>query len=405
MVVLWLHCLMILKNKASKSCQFFFLCLLTSLFFIPYSFAESTQTLKKQELQQLRQKIKLLQKNLTQQQGEKSQLQKEIKKSEQIIADNARQYFHTQTQSKKLNKQLSRLNKAVLQQNKQLSIQQLLLSEQIEASYAIGRQEYLKLLLNQEDMSAISRVMIYYKYFNEARQKQIEIVNELLRSLEDDKYQIALISQTIRDKQLQLQREKQVLDEQQQQRNKLVAQLKTDIHYKSKELANLQENKKNLTALLKKLTQTMQEASAMPTNIPDKLAFKKQKGKLTWPAKGKVKNLYGHWRSVGKVKWQGIIISAKEGTAVHAISRGRVAYSDWLRGYGLISIIDHGKGYMSLYGHNQTLLKEVGDWVDSNEVIATVGSSGGLKKSGLYFEVRHNSKAANPTKWCKKQRR
>ncbi len=405
MVVLWLHCLMILKNKASKSCQFFFLCLLTSLFFIPYSFAESTQTLKKQELQQLRQKIKLLQKNLTQQQGEKSQLQKEIKKSEQIIADNARQYFHTQTQSKKLNKQLSRLNKAVLQQNKQLSIQQLLLSEQIEASYAIGRQEYLKLLLNQEDMSAISRVMIYYKYFNEARQKQIEIVNELLRSLEDDKYQIALISQTIRDKQLQLQREKQVLDEQQQQRNKLVAQLKTDIHYKSKELANLQENKKNLTALLKKLTQTMQEASAMPTNIPDKLAFKKQKGKLTWPSKGKVKKLYGHWRSVGKVKWQGIIISAKEGTAVHAISRGRVAYSDWLRGYGLISIIDHGKGYMSLYGHNQTLLKEVGDWVDSNEVIATVGSSGGLKKSGLYFEVRHNSKAANPTKWCKKQRR
>ena len=117
-----------------------------------------------------------------------------------------------------------------------------------------------------------------------------------------------------------------------------------------------------------------------------------------------MKNLFDHWRSVGKVKWQGIIIKAREGEPVYAISHGRIAYSDWLRGYGLITIIDHGDGYMSLYGHNQTLLKEVGDWVENNEIIATVGSSGGLKQAGLYFEIRHNGKPSNPTHWCKRQR-
>ena len=378
---------------------------MANLHYASNSFAESTQLLKKQELQQLRQKIKKLQKSLSQQQGEKTQLQKEIKQSEQLIADNARQHYETQTQAQSLQQKIFHLNQSISQHSQQLFIQQQLLSEQIQASYAIGRQEYLKLLLNQQNISAISRVMVYYQYFNAARQAQIEQVNSLLRILSDDKASVNQAEQTLRGKQLQLRQEKQLLDEQQQQRNLLVAKMNTEIHSKSKELATLQENKKNLTALLKKLTLAMEEAAALSINIPEKVAFKKQKGKLLWPAKGKVRKLYGHWRSVGKVKWQGVIIDAREGTAVHAISHGRVAYSDWLRGYGLISIIDHGKGYMSLYGHNQTLLKEVGDWVDSNEIIATIGSSGGLKKSGLYFEVRYNSKPSNPSKWCKKTRR
>ena len=407
MVDLWLHYLMILQNKAPSSnfLVLFILCFLANICCTSDSSAAATETLKKQELQQLRQKIKALQKNLSQQQGERTQLEKEIKQSEQLIADNARQHFATQVETQALNLKLSQLNKTVAQHSQKLFIQQQLLSEQLQTSYAIGRQEYLKLLLNQQNISTISRVMIYYQYFNEARQAQIEQVNILLRTLEDDKVKISLTSQSLRSKELQLLREKNSLYTQQQQRNLLVTKLDKDIHSKGKELANLQENKKNLTALLKQLRQTMEEVSAMPVNLPKKKLFKKQRGKLVWPAKGKLKNLYGHWRSVGKVKWQGIIIRAKEGTAVHAVSHGRIAYSDWLRGYGLISIIDHGKGYMSLYGHNQTLLKEVGDWVETDEVIATIGSSGGLKKAGLYFEIRHNSKPGNPTKWCKKRRR
>ena len=138
------------------------------------------------------------------------------------------------------------------------------------------------------------------------------------------------------------------------------------------------------------------------SNISIDKSFKKQKGQLYWPAKGTVKQLFGQWRSTGKVKWQGNMIQAKEGSPIHAVYYGRIAYADWLRGYGLIIIVDHGDGYMSLYGHNQTLLKEVGDWVDHNEIIATVGSSGGLQQIGLYFEIRYNGKPSNPAHWCKK---
>jgi len=363
------------------------------------------QTLKQQELEQLRQKIKKLQQDLFRQQGEKTQLEKKIKQSELLIADNARQLFSIQHQTDELKKKLIGLNQSVSQQNKKLFIQQQLLAEQIQTSYTIGRQEYLKLLLNQQNLSTISRVMTYYQYFNEARQQQIEQYNHLLETLYQDKQQVMLTSQKLREKQYQLRHKKQQLNEKQQQRNGLVTKLEKEIHSKGEALINLQKNEKNLTKLLKELKQTMDDANASVIKLPEKKQFNQRRGKLTWPVKGKVKKLFGRWRSVGKVKWQGIIIRASDGTAVHSVAHGRIAYSDWLRGYGLITIIDHGNGYMSLYGHNQTLLKEVGDWVETNEIIATVGSSGGLKKSGLYFEVRYNSKPSNPSHWCKKQRR
>ena len=243
--------------------------------------------------------------------------------------------------------------------------------------------------------------MTYYDYFNEARSQQIYEVNQLLQTISNDKQQISLTTQALQDKQYQLKQEKQSLQVKQALRNDLVAKLNKDITSKDKALENLLKDKKNLSLLINKLKKALDDIPALPPEKP----FVKQRGTLYWPAKGKVKKLFDHWRSVGKVKWQGNIIKAKEGAPVHAISNGRIAYSDWLRGYGLITIIDHGDGYMSLYGHNQTLLREVGDWVANNEIIATVGSSGGLKSVGLYFEIRHNGKPSNPSRWCKKKRR
>ena len=363
--------------------------------------ASSKGQLKQQELTQLRQDISALQNKLKKQQTEKTHLEKEVQQAEQIIADNARQIFSTQQQIKTLNASLSALNIKLSKNNQKLIIQQQLLSGQLQASYAIGRQEYIKLLLNQQNPATISRIMTYYDYFNEARSQQIAEVNSLLQDIINDKQTISLTTQTLQDKQYQLNQEKRALQEKQTERNTLVAKLNQDIISKDKKLANLLKDKKNLTQLINKLKKALDDIPALPTEKP----FSKQRGKLYWPAKGKVKKLYDHWRSVGKVKWQGNIIKAKEGAPVHTISNGRIAYSDWLRGYGLITIIDHGDGYMSLYGHNQTLLKEVGDWVENNEIIATVGSSGGLKSVGLYFEIRHNGKPSNPSRWCKKQRR
>ena len=363
--------------------------------------AKSKGQLQQQELTQLRQDISALKNKLKKQQNEKTQLAKEVQQAEQAIADNARQFFSTQQQITPLNNSLSELNKKLSQNSQNLIVQQQLLSGQLQASYAIGRQEYIKLLLNQQNPATISRIMTYYDYFNKARSQQIARVNSLLQNIINDKQQISLTTQTLQDKQYQLQQEKKSLQEKQAERNTLVTKLNQDIISKDKKLANLLKDKKNLTLLINKLKKALDDIPVLPTEKP----FSKQRGKLYWPAKGKVKKLFNHWRSVGKVKWQGNIIRAIEGTPVHTISNGRIAYSDWLRGYGLITIIDHGDGYMSLYGHNQTLLKEEGDWVENNEIIATVGSSGGLKSVGLYFEIRHNGKPSNPSRWCKKQRR
>ncbi len=364
------------------------------------TYASSKGQLKEQELQKLRQDIASLKSKLKTQNNKKSQLEKDIQVAEQTIADNARQLFFTQQEINMLDSRLIELNNKLKQSNKNLLVQQQLLSGQLQASYAIGRQEYVKLLLNQQDPATISRVMTYYEYFNEARSQQIMQINQLLHSISTDKQKITQTRQQLSDKQYQLDHEKHVLQKQQIDRNALVARLSRDILSQDKQLENLLKDKKNLALLISKLKKALDDIP----NLPTEKSFRKQKGKLYWPAKGKVKKLFNHWRSVGKVKWQGNIISAKEGAPVHSISHGRVAYSDWLRGYGLITIIDHNDGYMSLYGHNQTLLKEVGDWVESDEIIATVGSSGGLKKVGVYFEIRHNGKPSNPSRWCKKQR-
>lgn len=388
------------KHKANKPLLFITLLLMIVSSNV-FASSKSKGQLKQQELTQLRQDISALKNKLKKQQTEKTHLEKEVQQAEQVIADNARQIFSTQQQIKTLNASLSELNIKLSKNNQKLITQQQLLSGQLQASYAIGRQEYIKLLLNQQNPATISRIMTYYDYFNEARSQQIEEVNSLLQDIINDKQTISLTTQTLQDKQYQLNQEKRALQEKQTERNTLVAKLNQDIISKDKKLTNLLQDKKNLTQLINKLKKALDDIPALPTEKP----FSKQRGKLYWPAKGKIKKLFEHWRSIGKVKWQGNIIKAKEGAPVHSISNGRIAYSDWLRGYGLITIIDHGDGYMSLYGHNQTLLKEVGDWVENNEIIATVGSSGGLKSVGLYFEIRHNGKPSNPSHWCKKQRR
>jgi len=145
------------------------------------------------------------------------------------------------------------------------------------------------------------------------------------------------------------------------------------------------------------------EQSIANLEIPsDYRPFHKLKGKLHWPTKGKISKRFGSSRSGSNLRWQGVTLTAKEGSEVNAIHHGRVVFADWFRGSGLLIIIDHGDGYMSLYGHNQSLLIEPGDWVTVGEQIATVGNSGGKKHAGLYFEIRHKGQPTDPRHWCKR---
>ena len=176
-----------------------------------------------------------------------------------------------------------------------------------------------------------------------------------------------------------------------------VAKLNDSIRDKGEKLKQKERDRQELEKLLAAI-----EEAVVNLEVPEDFqAFGKARGKMPWPIKGKPSNRFGKSRNEGKMRWQGVTIPAKEGTTVRAIHHGRVVYSDWLRGSGLLLIIDHGDGYMSLYAHNQSLLRDVGEWVSAGTPISTVGDSGGLERSALYFEIRHQGKPTDPARWCR----
>ena len=162
-------------------------------------------------------------------------------------------------------------------------------------------------------------------------------------------------------------------------------------------LSSLEGSRARIENLLKSLGELLAD---IPGNPSENQPFAAQKGKLPWPAKGSFLSKFGQSKNQGDLKWNGVLIKANFGTPVQVISHGRVAFSDWLQGFGFITIIDHSDGYMSLYGNSESLFKQTGDWVSAGDVIATAGDSGGQPQSGVYFEIRSRGKPVNPAKWC-----
>ena len=264
----------------------------------------------------------------------------------------------------------------------------------VMSAYATGRQERIKLFLNQQDPVLMNRIMTYYDYFNKERIKRIESARQLLKNIRNTEDAIGIkksaLDKSIAEKNAQLEEIQQA----KQTRSVLLAKLDADIDAKTRSLSQLRED----AASLRQLLDNIQKQKIQQKR---KQKFSSLKGKLAWPAKGFLSKFFGSDKG-GGVKWDGVFITAPEGREIKAIHHGKVAYADWLRGYGLLVIIDHGEGYMSLYGHNQTLFKEAGDWVDAGDEIALVGNSGGQKNPGLYFSIRSEGKPKNPKKWCKK---
>ena len=163
-------------------------------------------------------------------------------------------------------------------------------------------------------------------------------------------------------------------------------------------LVNLKDDALQLQNLINSIEEIFVDA---PVPGFSRQTFAELKGKLAWPVKGKLRKLYGRHKPLSNLRWQGIVIEAPIGRQIRAVSHGRVAFADWLRGLGNLIIIDHGNSYLSLYGHNESLFKSAGEWVESGDVIASIGNSGGQKANGLYFEIRKKGKPQNPTGWCK----
>ena len=300
--------------------------------------------------------------------------------------DNLRQL---QAEQQSLQQEQSSLKAAIRQQ-------QSLLSSQLKSAFMAGHYDYAKMMFYQEDAKTFERVITYYQYLAKARQSEITKFKDNVARLETVTASLAEKAASLLALLDEQKNQRAVLLTRQNDRKKTLAKLNQTIASESERIAALQEDEKALREAIEAARIAAPRAAEAAQISLDGLA--KLKGKLSAPVEGRVRKLFGNRRQ-GQVRWKGIIIDGEEGDAVKSIASGKVLYADWLRGFGLVAIVDHGEGYMSVYGHNQALLKQAGDDVRRGENLALVGRSGGQASPNLYFEIRHKGKALNPTAW------
>ncbi|MFK9098819.1 murein hydrolase activator EnvC family protein [Pseudomonas guariconensis] len=406
---------------------------------------ERAQT--QQQLEATRQDIAELKKMLGKLQEEKSGVQKDLKSTETEIGNLEKQVEALQQELKKTEGELERLDTEKKKLQSARVEQQRLIAIQARSAYQSGREEYLKLLLNQQNPEKFARTLTYYDYLSKARLEQLRTFNETLR-------QLANVEQDISRQQAQLLAQRGNLDSRRQEleavrneRRQVLAKLNTDMQARDQKLQSRQQDQAELTKVLKTIEETLarqareaeearkkallaqqqaeeqrrqqQALAANEEEAPKKArttlgplvssegasyggAFSAARGKLPWPVNGRLLARFGDARGGDdRAKWDGVMIGANPGTQVRAVHGGRVVFADWLRGAGLLVILDHGNGYLSLYGHNQSLLKRAGDIVKAGEAISTVGDSGGQDSSGLYFAIRQQGRPTDPSQWCR----
>ncbi|MBA4242589.1 MAG: peptidase M23 [Pseudomonas sp.] len=388
------------------------------------------------QLEAARQDVTELKKMLEKLQQEKSGVQQQLKKTETEMGTLEGQVKELQRELKSSEQEIQRLDQEKKKLQSARTEQQRLIAIQARAAYQSGRQEYVKLLLNQQNPEKFSRTLTYYDYLSQARLEQLSAFNETLR-------QLANVEQEIVTHQTQLQVQKASLDERhaklaeaRKERQQALAKLNSEFSNRDQRLKARQQEQAELGRVLKTIEETLarqareaeearkralaaQQAeqarpgSQQPSQPSGPLVssgavyggpFASARGKLPWPVDGRLVARYGTPRGGdARTKWDGVLIGAPAGSQVRAVHGGRVVFADWLRGAGLLVILDHGNGYLSLYGHNQSLLKNAGDLVKAGEPIATVGSSGGQDSSALYFAIRQNGRPSDPAQWCRAQ--
>ncbi len=351
-----------------------------------------------QQLEQLNSEMKTLKKLLTDFKSTRSSLQNDLRKSEIKIGTLQKKIKAIEKQLQQHQQKLSQLHTERQQLKSDQKQQQKYIEQQILAAFQLGQENKLKILLNQEDPEKLSRSLNYYDYFNRARSEQIQAYIDIISELDAIEPKINQATESLSSTRQSLLLEHKKLLGNKNARKRNLAKINSAIKNKDQQLRKAARDRAELEKLLTAMEQTIANIS-IPT---DYRPFKQLKGQLPWPIKGKPSNRFGSRRSGSDIRWQGLSIPAQEGVNVKAIHHGRIVFSDWLRGSGLLVIIDHGDGYMSLYAHNQSLLRQTGEWVNIGETIATVGNSGGQQRANLYFEIRHNGQPTDPRKWCKR---
>ena len=350
------------------------------------------------DLKAVRSQIDKVQAEMERDAGRRDKITRELQESETTVSGARGELDKLRRERAVHTARRAELAAARRNEESELGERRAALAGQIRAASMIGHEEPLKLLLNQRDPAQTGRVLTYYQYFGRARASQIAAINSHIAELatldaglaEEEARLVALEEQQKGElSRLQAARER---------RGRALATLETESKNRARELTRLKEQQGGLEKLVRELRRALERIDKFPTDSKD--AFAKLRGKLSWPVAGKLVASFGQNRA-GGVKWDGVLVSGAQGSAVRAVYHGRVVYADWLSGLGLLTIVDHGDGYLSLYGHNERLYKEVGERVTAGDTIATVGDSGGRSTPALYFEIRKAGRPIDPRPWFK----
>lgn len=359
--------------------------------------AQTEEEQARADLEQLQQQIELVSRELASARTQLSDQQEQLRAAELRLGQLQREISANLEAIATTEDELNVLGARQQELEQARDTQQVRIGTELRAAWQMGQQGTLKVLLSQESPHTVARAMAYYRYFFHARNNLVAEYRATLEELIAVRARSEAAAEELLAQRAALEAQRQEVLASRQEREQLIASLAASISSQDQELQQLQRDRQELEELLEAIARAVVELQLPEDYQP----FASVRGTLAWPVDGRRGNSFGASRGTGSMRWHGINLAAEEGTAVRAIHHGRVVYADWLRGSGLLLILDHGDGYMSLYAHNQSLLKEVGEWVAPGTPISTVGNSGGLDQYGLYFEIRKDGRPVDPVVWCR----
>jgi septal ring factor EnvC (AmiA/AmiB activator) len=358
-----------------------------------------TPAQKEAELKKVNARIEKVRKSVNADLEKRDKLSVQLRDAELGVQASRRQLDDVRAQRIASEARLADLEREQAQRERELAAERGALAGELRTAYVNGREEQLKLLLNQQDPAAVGRMLAYYGYFGRARAERIAGIRDKLEHLMLLREKIAAETGRLRELESQQAQQVATLKGAQQRRSQAVAAIDTQIKSRGGEIKRLESQARGLEKLIADLRKALDRAP-----VARQAPFEPLKGKLPWPVQqGKVLARFGQPRAGGSLRWQGMLIGTERGARVRAPFEGRVAYADWLPGMGLMIVLDHGGGYLSLYGHNEEVFRKVGDPVAAGDVIGSVGDSGGHNQPALYFEVRRGRAPVNPENWLQRR--
>ena len=428
--------------------RWFSMLLASSLFATPAAGAGKDVPEKpKAALDEIHQRLESLKKELSSSTEAHAEAADALKKSEKAISEANRKLYDLKQQQQESSQALQSLQRQKSVHETALKQQQALLDQQLYQQYLHGKPSQAQVLLQQQDPNTAARQLHYFGYVSQARKELMDAAAANIAQIEALNAEASKTLERLDSLQEQQEKEREELQQQKNQRDKLVKQLSSKISAQRNEIDKLKRDEQRLTQLMERLAKAAREQAArekvarekaekaarekaqreasrekpgqpaeksatkpasgkivgrnetLPSNAFDGTNFASLKGKLNLPVRGEITNRFGSSRADTGISWKGLFIRATEGSEVKSVASGQVVFADWLRGFGNLIIVDHGSGYMSLYGNNQAVLKQVGDNVKGGDTIAAVGNSGGNEQHGVYFELRHQSKPFDPLSW------